>query len=197
MSAILYPSRLTFKYTAELPVVIVILLCYAALNFSASLYLVLNNGSSSSTWVTYWCSALFTVSQVAPDLIPLADCGGRTYGYISHGLSTPRESPHRRPAWPLPAGSVAPAACRPGGRADQGHFPSAREGNPSNCPERPVLLSRPYSAPQLRVPMWYYRHSHQEPALPVRGPMQTKPQGNCRQCSDRVHARPMLGLEWG
>mmetsp|Transcript_8522 Transcript_8522/g.24452 ORF Transcript_8522/g.24452 Transcript_8522/m.24452 type:complete len:1333 (-) Transcript_8522:290-4288(-) len=77
MSAILFPTPLTFKYNAELPVVIMILFAYAALNFGLSLYLILNNGTARSSWVTSWCSAVFTVSQVLSPLLPVALVAGQ------------------------------------------------------------------------------------------------------------------------
>jgi len=70
ISQILFPVPMRFKYDEELPLVVAMLLVYAAVCFISSLVLQSNSGSKS-TWTTKWAYAVFTVSQIVSPLLPI------------------------------------------------------------------------------------------------------------------------------
>ena len=77
ISQILHPTPMSFKYDEELPLVVAMLLVYAAVCFIMSLYLQSNSGASSG-WTTKWAYGIFTVSQIVSPLLPIALVVGQT-----------------------------------------------------------------------------------------------------------------------
>eukprot|EP00658_Telonema_sp_P-2_P012704 TRINITY_DN14834_c0_g1_i2.p1 TRINITY_DN14834_c0_g1~~TRINITY_DN14834_c0_g1_i2.p1 ORF type:complete len:1308 (+),score=380.72 TRINITY_DN14834_c0_g1_i2:208-4131(+) len=77
ISTILHPTPMTFKYDEELPLVVSMLLVYAAVCFILSIYFQSNSGASS-TWTTKWAYGVFTVSQIVSPLLPIALVVGQT-----------------------------------------------------------------------------------------------------------------------
>eukprot|EP00873_Tetraselmis_striata_P045781 jgi/Tetstr1/466045/TSEL_010632.t1 len=81
LSAILFPTGMTFRYDEELPAAVFLLFLYAIFAFAMSLYLLSTNGSSSD-FVTNWCYAVFTVSQILSPLLPVALIAGQVQATV-------------------------------------------------------------------------------------------------------------------
>eukprot|EP00756_Hemistasia_phaeocysticola_P066067 Hpha_TRINITY_DN8978_c0_g1::TRINITY_DN8978_c0_g1_i4::g.80776::m.80776/K14951/ATP13A3_4_5; cation-transporting P-type ATPase 13A3/4/5 len=60
-----------FKYDEELPVVVILLGCYALVCFILAIVFQENNGQKK-TWVTMWAYGVFTFSQTLSPLLPVA-----------------------------------------------------------------------------------------------------------------------------
>lgn len=71
LAAILFPTRMIFKYDEELVVVIVILLAYSAICFVLAIDFQ-NRAGTKSDWVTKWIYGTAIVSQVLSPLLPVA-----------------------------------------------------------------------------------------------------------------------------
>jgi hypothetical protein len=71
LAAILFPTRMVFKYDEELVVVIVILLAYSAICFALAIDFQGRAGTQSD-WITKWIYGTAIVSQVLSPLLPVA-----------------------------------------------------------------------------------------------------------------------------
>lgn len=78
LSMILFPEQMVFKYDEELPIVVGLLLCYAAVCFAMSLIFQYRNGQQS-TWITKWSYCIAIISQIMSPLLPVSLEIGQIY----------------------------------------------------------------------------------------------------------------------
>jgi predicted P-type ATPase len=81
LSTILFPEQMIFKYDEELPIVVLMLLCYAAVCFALSLVFQYRNGQQS-IWVTKWSYCIAILSQTVSPLLPVALEIGQIYASV-------------------------------------------------------------------------------------------------------------------